>query len=310
MKGIVFAVVAAVIAGAGSSDQRPSDGLPARTLEIDAVALDAQERPVEDLTAADIEVWIAGARVPVEALVAVDAAQQDSGGRAIAVILDDVTVQPGLVPLVKRAADRLLQRIVPEDRVAIIGLAAGFMKPTGDQDLLLRRLEQYNLRASGFVRPDDLGAQVLGTVADASRQLAEGPGRRKTIVAIGSASLFDRPIPPSVAGRDLQREWVQAMRAMAHGHANLYVIDPGGVGMALPTGGDTGFAREAGGHAFTNTNDLAGAVDRILREASRYHVITVTDPPIHRKAPLRELDVRSRRPGVTVRARRGVPGWS
>jgi hypothetical protein len=57
-----------------------------------------------------------------------------------------------------------------------------------------------------------------------------------------------------------------------------------------------------------NTNDLTGAADRIMREAANYYLITVADPPIQRNAPLRDLEVKSLRDGVTARARRAVGG--
>ena len=281
---------------------------PARPLQIEAVAFDSRGNPVRDLRAEEIEVWIGGARIPIEMLVAVDASKDERDGRSVVVILDDITVEPSLVPRIRQAARRLVTRVLPGDHVAIVGLEGDYGKTTSDQALLLRRVDEYNVRATSLLRPDDLGAYVLNTLAQVSRQLAEAPGGRKTIVAIGSGWLFDRPIPPPIAGRDLQREWVEVMRAMASAHASLYVIDPAGVGTALATGGSSGFARETGGHAFINTNDVNGAVDRILREASNYYLMTVTDPPIRRKAPLREVDVRSLRRGVTVRARRGIPG--
>ena len=80
------------------------------------------------------------------------------------------------------------------------------------------------------------------------------------------------------------------------------------MGSSLATGGDTGFARETGGHAFTNTNDFDGVVDRIRGEASTYYMVRVTDPPARRKAPLREVEVRSPRRDITIRARRGIHG--
>jgi hypothetical protein len=99
------------------------------------------------------------------------------------------------------------------------------------------------------------------------------------------------------------------MRAMAAASATLYVVDPGGVGTApFATGGASGFARETGGHAFMNSNDYDAAVDRIFKETSNYYVLDVADPPVGRKAELRELDVRVKRPGVTVRARKWIPG--
>ncbi len=58
-----------------------------------------------------------------------------------------------------------------------------------------------------------------------------------------------------------------------------------------------------------NTNDLGGAAARILKELGTYYVLSVEDPPIGRKADLRELEIKVLRRGVTARARRGIlPG--
>ena len=97
---------------------------------------------------------------------------------------------------------------------------------------------------------------------------------------------------------------------MALANVSLYVIDPAGVSMARVDSGGTGFARETGGFAFTSTNDLNGAADRIMREAANYYLIGVGDPPVGRGADLRELDVRVLRRGVSVRARRTIVGGS
>jgi hypothetical protein len=75
-------------------------------------------------------------------------------------------------------------------------------------------------------------------------------------------------------------------------------------------GGGTGFARETGGFAFLATNDLDGAADRIMRDATHYYLIGVGDPPVGRGADLRELDVKVLRKGVTVRARKTINGGS
>jgi hypothetical protein len=86
------------------------------------------------------------------------------------------------------------------------------------------------------------------------------------------------------------------------------VVDPAGLGMSRTFSGSSGFARETGGYTFANTNDVDGAAERIMREAGYYYVIQITDPPVGRKADLRELDVRVLRRGITVRARRAIPG--
>jgi VWFA-related protein len=137
--------------------------------------------------------------------------------------------------------------------------------------------------------------------------LSEASEGRKAVVAIGAGWLFDTPIQPQTISRDLRPEWVDAMRAAASAHVSLYVIDPAGVGMRPADAGSSGFARETGGHAFLNTNDINGAVDRILRELDTYYVLSAQDPPVGRKADLREVEVKVLRRGVTVRARRGIP---
>lgn len=192
--------------------------------------------------------------------------------------------------------------------MAVVALNGDVMESTGDRSRLLRSIDTCNLQPAGILRLDVAGEHVLETIASLSRQLVEPPGSRKTIVGIGAAWLFDTPIPPPTVGRDLRPEWTDAMRATALADAQVYVIDPAGVGASRFGGGSSGFARETGGHAFLNTNDFNGAVDRIMREAWSYYVITVADPPVRRTADLRELDVRVLRRGVTVRARRAIVG--
>ena len=305
---LILALVLAAMAPPDALAQDPAGTAPGRPLEIDLVAVDRNGTPVEDLRPQDVEVWIGGYRVPIDNMLFVAAPDIEREGRRIVLLLDDITVPPMLVPRVREAARRFVTRMGPGDEIAIVSLSGDAMKPTADRDALLRRVNRYNVGATGVQRVEDLGAQVLTSVAGLARQFAEAPGRRKTFVGIGSGWLLDTPMPPPSIGRDLNAEWVDAMRAMAFSNASFYVIDVGGVGTSRANSGREGFARETGGHAFLNTNDLNGAVDRIIREATTYYVIRLTDPPAHRKAPLRQIEVRSLRRGITIRARRGIPG--
>jgi hypothetical protein len=45
-----------------------------------------------------------------------------------------------------------------------------------------------------------------------------------------------------------------------------------------------------------------------MEEAGTYYILGIADPPMFRNAPLREVDVRVKRRGVTVRARRAIAG--
>lgn len=297
-------LLALTVACAASMTLRGQEA-PARLLEIDAVAHDRAGNPVADLRPDDVEVWIGGFRVPIESLRVVTPDTDDRPGRLIVLLLDDVTLDPTMVARARDVAKRFVRRMLPGDRMAVVTLNGGAMGLTSDPSRLIGRIDDFR-QSLGVIPVDQIGEHLLRSVDAVARSVIEAPERRKTIVAIGSAWLLDTPVPPASIGRDLRREWRDVIRAMAVADAAYYVIDPRGVGSSRQAG--EGLSRETGGHAFSNTNDLDGAVDRVLREASHYYVIRVGDPPVGRKSPLRELDVRSTRRDVSVRARRAIPG--
>jgi VWFA-related protein len=300
---LLLAAIAAAAVSTGSAGARDSAAL----LNVDVVAVDRRGVPVTDLKPEEFEVWINGFQIPIQTVTFATPSDAEEG-RTIVLLLDDTAVGHLAVPRIRETARHFVNRLSSGDRMAIASLNDSRMEITDDRSRLLRAIDSYNVRGVP-TRYDVAGEQVLTTIATVSRQIAEtGPGR-KAIVALGSAGLFDLPIPPPQIGRNLRPEWLNAMRASAAAHVSLYVIDPGGLGPRRMHAGDTGFARETGGHSFVNTNDFNGAVDRILRELGTYYVLTVEDPPIGRKADLRELEIKVRRKGVTVRARRGIlPG--
>jgi len=310
-------VLTASLGPVGARSQAPTERGAAR-LVIDAVAFDRNGAPVVDLKQEEMEVWIGHFRVPIETFTVVTPATDQRAGRLTVLVLDDVTLP---IPLAERARDvarRFVNRMLPGDRMAIVTLDGSSMETTDDRTRLIRTIDAYGVRSAGLMPVDRLGEHVLKTIGTLSRQMIEAPrlrsgqagGERKTIVAIGSGWLFDRPIPPASEGMNPRQEWIGAMQAMALANVNFYVIDPAGVGITRVDGGAAGFARETGGLAFLSTNDPNGAADRIMREAANYYLLGVGDPPVGRGADLRELDVRVLRRGVSVRARRTITGGS
>jgi VWFA-related protein len=300
--GALFIAIAAAAVGLSMLS---ATAAVAPLLHIDVVAVNNRGIPIEDLKPGEFELWINGYQIPIETVTFVGPSKPERP-RTIVIVLDDVAVNPTMMPRVREAARRFVNRLSPGDRMAVVSLDGSTMKSTDDRALLLKAIEDYRVLAFP-TRLEDLFAHVLDTVTTLSRQLSEASEGRKAIVAIGAAWLFDTPIQPQTISRDLKPEWVQAMRATASAHVSLYVIDPGGVGMRPANTGSSGFARETGGHAFLNTNDINGAVDRILRELDTYYVLSAQDPPVGRKADLREVEVKVLRRGVTARARRGIP---
>ena len=304
MTHLLLALVTAAIVAA----QQPAAPAPPvrANLWIDVTAVDRREMPVTDLKPGEFEVWVAGFRIPITDVVAVTPESGES--RTIVLILDNGAVPPQLAPRVQEAARLFVNRMTPGDRMAILPLHGGKMDATDDRSKLLRAVDSYHVRGFPF-RIEDAGEHVLSTVTAIARQMAELSDRRKTIVAIGTGWLFDTPLPPPGL-RDLGPQWIEAMRALASTHTTLYVLDPAGVSVAPCRyfGGTSGFARETGGYAFLNTNDVRGAVDRIWRDASSYYLLGVQNPPVQRAADLREVEIKILRKGVNVRARRAIGG--
>jgi len=60
-----------------------------------------------------------------------------------------------------------------------------------------------------------------------------------------------------------------------------------------------------GGTSFTQTNDLAGSLDRIVEETGRYYLLGFTPESASDSTELAELEVRVKRDGLVARARRG-----
>ena len=280
---------------------------PAKLIELDVVAVNRQGAPVTDLKPADVEVWLEQYRLPLESMTVLSN-EDPRRRRTIVLLLDDITIPPELVPRARNVASRFIEALEPGDQMTLATLTGGGTGSTGDRAVLRQALGRFGLRANPPLRVDELAAHVLNTYTAISRQVAELPGHRRTIVGIGSGFVFDTPVPPVSVGRNLRGEWTTALRAMAFSNAALYVIDPGGVGTARAAVGTAGMASETGGFAFMNTNDLDGAVDRIMAEAVSYYILRVADPPFFRSAPLRKVDVRTTRRDVTLRARELIPG--
>jgi hypothetical protein len=294
--------------GTGALQEPPRPANPGRLLEIQAVAVDDRGNPVTDLRPQDVEVWIAGVRVPLESLGVPPARTPEGPGRLIVLVLDDITLEPVMVSRAREVANRFASQMAAGDRLGVVMLNSGRLEITSGPAQARSLIDRFR-QSLGALPVDQLGAQLLKRVADVARAIVEAPERRKIIVGIGSGWLLDTPVPPGEigGGLDIRREWFDAMRAMGNAHATYYVVDPAGVGASRQMG-SYGLAHEAGGYSFVNTNDFNGAVDKIVREADNYYVIRVGDPPFGRKAVVRELNVKSLRRDVTIRAPRGLPG--
>jgi VWFA-related protein len=265
-------------------------------------------------------------------------------GRLFVIVLDDA-LMPGvaahLIRQSKDAAASVIERMGPTDLAAVVFTsdARRSQNFTRDREKLLAVVDTLG--------PGFFGAQQLGLAADvggadlafADEQLMrsslstlkqvvdtliDGPERRKALVYIGMGIALDysvvtTQIGPGASGflegvifHDvLEYEMDKIFEGAQRANVAVYTIDPTGLDVEpdnlrrdyLET-----LAANTGGIAVANTNDFEPGVAQIYEENSAYYLLGYepADPP--RAGAFRAIEVRVRRPDVTVRARNGYYG--
>jgi VWFA-related protein len=177
--------------------------------------------------------------------------------------------------------------------------------------------------------------RTLGAIENVSRWLADIQGRRKALLLFGEGIDYDVYDPYNRDTRgalvtDTQRAVAAAQRA----NVTIYGIDPRGLNgfgdmidisgrsdyPQLEFGTFRGFLHElrlsqesliglsdqTGGLAIVNTGDVAGGLGRIVLDNSRYYLLGYySDSKRWSRNKFLKIDVRMKRPGLDVRARRG-----
>jgi VWFA-related protein len=176
--------------------------------------------------------------------------------------------------------------------------------------------------------------RALEVVKNVAGLMADIQGRRKALVLFSEGidyDIYDMFNSPS-AGAVMQ-EARDAISTAQRAGVSIYTVDSRG----LSAGGDTlaseaaqadpsireispgafgrelllsqesliGMAEETGGFAAVRTNNIAGALARIARENSKYYLLGYNSDASRAPGRFRKIEVRVKRPGLRVRARRG-----
>jgi VWFA-related protein len=176
----------------------------------------------------------------------------------------------------------------------------------------------------------------MATLADTTQALAELRGRRKSILYFSEGIDYNvADIMGSVQrfASEVTRSIASTLSAATRANVTVYAIDPRGLATvdddatempiykerqitSLTEPGRDGELRQSttnlrdlaettGGFALTDQNEFESAFERIAQENSSYYILGF-QPSGHATAgAFRRLQVRVKRPGITVNARRG-----
>jgi VWFA-related protein len=227
-----------------------------------------------------------------------------------------------------------------EDRMTLETDPSGFNPDTVPQlaaDMQNARMRTLGKSAKPTVDITDFDrAQRVVTVFNAVRVLADAltpvRGRRKAIVMFSEGFGYQLNEPFGMRSvSDVLRATQDTLNTAARANVSFYTIDPRGLvgaatdfmqmkGPGMPDGATQVairdelrqaqdslrvLAEETGGFATIDANSLSSAFDRIVDRNSRYYVLGYTPPEDKQSGRFHKIDVKVKRPGMSVIARRG-----
>ncbi len=316
MKGLISVAAAVFVAAGAASGGQPVGSTSVHTVRIDAIAEDARGRFIDDLKANDFELR---EEASTRALDSVELRRGD-GPRLVAIYLDEYHVSMDAVTdqvrgaltrfvedrldrkdllVVMKPLDSLLTIHLTEDRDAARGAIASFEGRKGQ--LEPRNSYERNFIAGTPARIEAARAQVtLAALNALAIQLGTlGTGRKGLIVVSEGVARPERR-----RGQEFMPTLDTVARSANRANVAIYAIDSRG-----EAAGDDPLSQTI--HSLANDTDgqiLSGSLDaglkRIADELSAYYLLTyrasyADDGKFH------EVQVKVKRPGVRLRARKG-----
>ncbi len=248
----------------------------------------------------------------------VEAAKEDV--RLFALFLDDYHIDrhPAVMVPLRRALESWVEQLQPTDLVVIMDPLTTLdgLRFTRNKAELLARIKSFEGRRGELfpVRSAVEEAQLtqrnvfelraavtlsaLEAIATRLGGLREG---RKSIIFVSQGPPVGMPGSPNYPRLEA------ALQAANRGNVTVHALDPRPLGSA-PFGGAEALRRlssETGGRAIINSNSPEVGLKQVIADASAYYLIgyspsrTLADGKFHR------INVRVKRPGVRVTARRG-----
>jgi hypothetical protein len=263
-------------------------------VEVSALVVDAEGKPVRDLRADEVEIYDGGRKQDLQSFVAytyhggsipldtVDSPSDpnaatalvtnawSSSSRVIGILIDDLHIDARRTQKAREAARYLVANLAPSD-LLFVGLTSA---PT--------------MSTAGFVRDRRRALEIIDSfgglrLPDPTLEMRQTPQTYSNPLLNGTRT-------PGLAASEQQRAMRLEDTYDAIGRIAAAVRD---------------LAALTGGVSLVDTNDLGGAVDRVLRDASDYYVVSYEPDKEVKGSKIRPIEVRVKRPGVKVYTRKG-----
>lgn len=324
---VALTALAAVVSVSLDAQLQPRFGSRVDLVVVSAVVRDGGNNLVRALAQDDFEVIEDGKRVAISTFAEVNAdalAPQDNG-RFIVLLLDNLVTDPTLTPRIKDIARGFADRMGPRDVVSVLSMNGGSSTATSnpaDVRAAIDRMKPFGTSIMSGSTRETLGMDAVTALA---KQLGALTHRRKVLVCIGPAGLFNVQLTENPRMPD--GHIMKAIRETSRADLTTYVIDPLGLrevrGVRSVTGGEMrppddtsgnvtrgqgvrgnldGFARDSGGTVFGNVNVFEAAIDQVWQESGAYYLLGYE--PAKRDDKRHSIEVRAKKPGLQVRARR------
>jgi Ca-activated chloride channel family protein len=278
-----------VVAGAVSvlADQQPTFRSSVRTVPVYATAIDASGRLVPDLAQEDFEILDNGKPVSVSSF------SNDPQPFTVVVMLDTSASMTEHLKLLNQAAEQFLIRLLPVDRAQVgafndkLQLSGTF---TSDRDELIAALDE--LQFGNSTRLWD----ALGFSLDALKPVE---GRKVVLLFTDGEDFGSRARFGDMVNRARDEEVMVYTIGL-----EVNFFNGARQVRSKPDRSLRRVAEETGGGSFElqKTDQLSSTFTRVAQELRSQYLIAFAPEALDGK--VHKLDVRVKRPGVTVRARK------
>lgn len=252
----------------------------ARVVSLSPIVTDSGGRYVQGLSREDFSVFVDGQPQEIETFESVNSAL------SVVLVLDQSSSMALKLRNARAAALEFLAALKPGDRAAVLTFASnvvGFTPFSTDRTAARKALEAA--RVSGETALYDAAAVAL-------RKLRETSGRRAVVLFTDGEDNRSRTSIDQVV--DLARATEASVFSVAQGSAEV---------RALLRGLDR-LARETGGRAWfiSSIKSLSDVFREVVAELENQYFLTFT-PADQRPRTWHRVEVKTRKPGLTVRAR-------